>query len=695
MATKNYDYVGWATVYNKKCKDGRTILPGAFDHIEQGYRVPLVWSHKHNDPELCLGHAYLFPNEKGVYAGIILNDGKKAQAARTSLESGDYDSLSIWADGLKERRGLVSHGDIQEVSLCLTGANPYAKIVFDPTLAHAENGEVAYEGMTYYSNEEIVPFEDDSVNNPYLAHSSDEDEDDEDEDAENQNDERDEKETQADKYDRLISELTPEQAETLAELIGGLLPDEDDDDDDELEHSAYDDEDDEDSYDDADYEYDDDDSDIDDEADDDDEYNDEDAGSDDDDELEHDIYTGEEDNMWNVFDNNYNYGAQEGVTRFTDADFQTVLAHAQQKGSLKEAFKEEYPDKVLRSDGFLAHDGTAQAQLGFYTPEALFPDAHELNNPPAWIKRDTGWATEFWRETKHVPFSRLRMTYADITEEEARAKGYIKGNEKKAEVFKLLRRVTQPTTIYKHQSMHHDDIKDITSFDVIVWIKGEMRMMLNEEIALAGLLGDGRDPASEDKIDETCIRPIVSDASLYTIMHAVVPATGQKQEEALIDASILAQVDYRGSGSMTFYTTPQMRAKMLLIRDGFGHRLYKDESEVALAMSVSKIRVVEPMIGREIDGHDLLGIAVNPADYTYGADKGGEVEFFDDFDLKFNRNDYLIETRCSGSLTKPKSAIVFVADTVPAEADRSNGGITHYKPAATTPATPANPDDHD
>ena len=298
MANKNYDYVGWATVYNKKCKDGRTILPGAFDHIEPGHRVPLVWSHKHNDPELCLGHAYLFPNENGVYAGIVLNDGKKAQAAKRSLESGDYDSLSIWADGLRERRGLVSHGDIQEVSLCLTGANPEAKIIFDPALAHANDGEVEFEAMTYYSNEELVEY-DDSVNNPYLAHSADdEDEDDEDfdeyEGTENQNDDD---EDDQDRYNRVISSLTPEQAAVVAEIIGGLLPDEDDGS--SMEHSGYDDDE---EYD---YEDDDEDSDAYDENDDVyDDVDDDDADDDadlDDDELEHDYYTGE-DTMYNVFE---------------------------------------------------------------------------------------------------------------------------------------------------------------------------------------------------------------------------------------------------------------------------------------------------------------------------------------------------------------------------------------------------------
>ena len=292
--------------------------------------------------------------------------------------------------------------------------------------------------------------------------------------------------------------------------------------------------------------------------------------------------------------------------------------------------------------------------------EWLFPDDKVLDNPPRIIDRDQSWVNVVMGGVHHIPFSRFKSMFADLTEDEARAKGYIKGNYKKEQVFGMLRRSTSPTTVYKKQKMDRDDVIDITSFDVVAWLKTEMRAKLNEEIALAILFGDGRPAASEDKIDENCIRPIYNDQDLFTIKTQVT-ATGKTVEEKykeLIKAVLRARKDYKGTGNPTAFMSEDVLTEMLLLEDTIGHPLYADEAALARKLRVAKIVTVPRMEGMKgAKGGDLACLIVNLADYTVGADKGGAVSMFDDFDIDFNAMKYLIETRCSGALTTPYSAM--------------------------------------
>lgn len=326
----------------------------------------------------------------------------------------------------------------------------------------------------------------------------------------------------------------------------------------------------------------------------------------------------------------------------------TIIADAKRYGSLKESF--------------LAH---AQ-EYGIENIDYLFPEAKTLNNPPEFIKRDTGWVNEVMGAVHHTPFSRIKSMFADITEDDARAKGYIKGNLKKEEVFSLLKRTTTPTTIYKKQKLDRDDVVDITDFDVVAWLKSEMRIMLDEEIARAILIGDGRLSSSDDKINEQNIRPVIKDEELYTIRTVVNVAHGATDDDkakATIKAAVKARKNYKGSGTPTLYTTEDFLTNALLLEDTQGHRLYKNESDVAAAMRVSKIVTVPVMEGvKGPNGKDLIGVIVNLKDYNVGADKGGAINMFDDFDIDYNQQKYLIETRCSGALIKPYSAIVLELD---------------------------------
>ena len=345
----------------------------------------------------------------------------------------------------------------------------------------------------------------------------------------------------------------------------------------------------------------------------------------------------------NVFDNDEQ---QDEV--LSHAAMETIIGDAKRFGSLKESF--------------LAHAD----EYGIEQIDYLFPEAKTLNNPPEFIKRDTGWVSTVMGAVHHTPFSRIKSVFANITEDEARAKGYIKGNLKKEEVFSLLKRTTTPTTIYKKQKLDRDDVIDITDFDVVAWLKSEMRIMLDEEIARAILIGDGRLSSSDDKINESNIRPVVSDSELYTIRQKVsvaANATDDDKAKAMIKSAVKARKNYKGSGNPTFYTTEDWLTNALLLEDTQGHRLYKNDADVAAAMRVSKIVTVPVMEGvKGPEGGDLIGIIVNLADYNVGADKGGAVNMFDDFDIDYNQQKYLIETRCSGALVKPYSAIELELD---------------------------------
>jgi len=350
-----------------------------------------------------------------------------------------------------------------------------------------------------------------------------------------------------------------------------------------------------------------------------------------------------------------NTEVKHNVFDMDDEQPQQVLSHDAMKNILDDAKKHG-----SLKESFLAH----AENYGITNIEYLFPEATSLNNPPDWIKRDTGWVGGVISGVHHTPFSRIKSQFADITEDDARAKGYIKGKYKKEEFFSLLKRTTEPTTIYKKQKLDKDDVTDITDFDVIPWIKGEMRLMLDEEIARAILVGDGRPADSDDKIREDKVRPIWKDDPLYTIKYKVnIADTATESEIAkeFIRSMVKARKNYKGSGNLTLYTTEDIVTDCLLLEDTTGRRLYNSESELATAMRVSKIVTVPVMenLTREsgADTMQLMGIAVNLSDYNVGADKGGAISMFDDFDIDYNQQKYLIETRISGALTKPYSAI--------------------------------------
>ena len=365
------------------------------------------------------------------------------------------------------------------------------------------------------------------------------------------------------------------------------------------------------------------------------------AGAEDDEDDE-----GEEDDTvkQNVFDKDTN----ATVLKHTIDEIDDVIKNAKRAGSLRAAF-----DDAGIDGNELAHS--------IDNVEWLFPEDHLLDTTPRIIDKPDDWVSKVMGAVHHIPFSRFKSQFADLTEEEARAKGYMKGNFKKEEVFGLLRRSTAPTTVYKKQKMDRDDVIDIASFDVVAWLRSEMRYKLNRELALSYILGDGRPAGSEDKIDEACIRPVVSDADLFTIKVQVATTGLTKIEDkmkAVIKQVLRSRKDYRGSGTPTLFTTEDVLTEMLLLEDGIGHPLYADAAALARKLRVKEIVTIPEMEGRKgPKGGDLIGVIVNLTDYTVGADKGGAVSMFDDFDIDYNAQKYLIETRCSGALTVPYSAM--------------------------------------
>ena len=612
MKYKDCDFSGWVTKNDLKCSDGRVIRSNAFAH-QDGEKVPLVWMHNHNDPELVLGHTYLENRPEGVYGYSYLNNSPKAESVKIALAHGDYDSYSIFANHLQESGKNVYHGDIKEVSLVLSGANPGACIE-NLVLAHGEDEEIDLSEAIIYSGVSFMP-------NEYLRH--------EDQDAD-----MGEGTTLSDNIESLLEKATDEEKEALQIVFGALAPEDEYDDD---EYDEYDDEYDEEEYDD------------------DDEYDDESEMAHDD--MYEDYYEGDDAMKTNVFD---------GETRgnvLTHSDFMNIMDGLKQYGSLKDSYRAYVGENFVAHDGY--NDGmeyaTGTQTYGFNDPDMLFPDYRALKPTPDFIKRDDSWVNEFWGKVHRVPFQRIKSLYADITEDAARAKGYQKGNLKKEEYFKTMKRTTDATTVYKKQKLDKQDIDDITDFDVVVWIRAEMRVMLNEEIARAALIGDGRSSADEDKIDETKIRPIYKDSEFYVIRKDIEydPNDPDQTVKNIIRGAVKARKDYKGSGNTTWFTTEDFLTDALLLEDKMGHRLYKTETELAAAMRVSKIVTVEVMEGlKDEDNKICAGIIVNPADYTVGSNHGGKIDMFDDFDIDYNQFKYLLETRCSGCLTKYHSAII-------------------------------------
>lgn len=595
MAVK-YDFVGYATRNDLQCSDGRVIRKNAFKDCD-GKRVPLVWNHQHDDVSNVIGYADLQNVSDGVLAHCAFNSTQKGKDGKECVEHGDVVSLSIYANQLKQVGGDVLHGMIREVSLVLAGANPGAYI--EEVLTHGDE-----EGMfsaEIYSGQPIE-----------LCHADEEKEEKPVADTEKKTEEKKEK-----TIGEIVDTMNDEQKEALYALVGMAA---------------------------------------------------EGAGDEDDDEDEEDSEGGSD-----MKHNAFNDASNSVYTGAVPVDMTLIHSAAKKVGSYKEAVSQMIENGELTHAMTVPMDGmtgpsqaTANQTYGFRDPDMLFPEYKSLNTPPEWIKRDTGWVSVFLNGAHHLPFSRIKSQFADLTGEQARARGYLKGNTKKEQVFSLLKRTTDPQTIYKKQKMDRDDTIDIVDFDVIAWIKGEMRGQLDEEIARAGLIGDGRLASDDDKISEDHIRPIATDVPLFTIRATVAPgANEQEMAKNFIVSAIKARKNYKGSGNPILFTTEDVLTAMLLIEDGIGHFLYASEQELCTRLRVSRIITVEVMEGFHVDttdydqttGVELLGIIVNPVDYSYGADKGGAVALFDDFDIDVNQMKYLIETRCSGALTKPFSAI--------------------------------------
>lgn len=603
-----YDFGGYVTRNDLRCTDGRTIRHGAFKDCD-GATVPLVWQHMHNSPDNVLGHAVLENRSDGVYGYCTLNQSDAGRQARELISHGDISSLSIYANQLRQNGNDVIHGVIREVSLVLAGANPGA-FIDNLSFTH---GDGSYEES---EDEAIMYFGDDISKN--IEHA----------DASSESD-----------TDQTIGEvfdtLTDIQKDAVYSIIGAALAEEDSK---PVEHADN-------------------------------------SGAADGGETIADIFNTlsdkqkdavyaiigaaledaeggnskemaqsamEEDTegevmKHNVFDND----SSDSTQVLTHSDMAAIIEDAKRVGSMKEAF----------------------LQHGITSIEAFFPEDQAVNKQPYLITRPMEWVAGVLNGVHKSPFSKVKSTAANITADEARAKGYVKGTQKVEEVIKALKRNVDPTTIYKLQKLDRDDVIDITDFDVVAWMKQEMRTMLDEEIARAILVGDGRDDTAPDKIKEEKIIPIWKDEETYTTHINVDPSlTGEEKAKAFIDATIRGRRYYKGSGAPTLYIGTDLLTEMRLIRDRDGHRLYKNDQELADELRVSKIVEIELLDGlmRETKDHDVKafgGLVVNLTDYNVGATKGGEVTMFDDFDLDFNKYEYLIETRMSGALTRPLSAL--------------------------------------
>ena len=598
----HYDFSGWATRANLKCADGRVILKDAFKHND-GAVVPLVWNHQHNDPLNVLGQARLEHREDGVYAYGTFNNTESGQAAKELVQHGDIVSLSIHANQLKQDQNRVTHGMIREVSLVLAGANPGAHI--DSVISHGEGSD---EEATIYSGQDIM-----------LFHAEDEEVDKEetevvDEDVEETESVEDEAISHADTEDKqsekggetikdIWNTLTEKQKNVVAYMLDQVMKKENP--------------------------------------------------------------KGEDENMsHNLFENEKN----ENVLTHADQTEILKLAKASSVGSLRDAI-----EIYASENNSLKH--------GIDDIETLFPEFKDVKpGAPELLERDQGWVGVVMQKVHKSPISRIRTRQADARGLDLRAYGYEKGKEKKLGAnIKLLSRTTDPQTVYRKDALHRDDIIDITDFDVVEYQYGVMKQNLNEEIATAIMIGDGREDGDPDKIDETKIRSILNDDELYTI-HGDVDVEAMRAEltgtensanfgenyvyaEAIIQKALYLREKYKGSGTPDFYCTPHLLNVMLLARDLNGRRIYESKNDLAAALNVGNIYTAEQFEGKirtdkENKQHKLLGIFVNLADYQVGSTKGGEITKFNQFDIDFNQEKYLIETRISGALVRVFSAIV-------------------------------------
>lgn len=629
MGAERYDFCGYATKNDLLCTDGRTIRRDAFKGCD-GLTVPLVWNHRHDDPEMVLGHALLENRPDGVYAYGKFNDSEKGQACKKILENKDIKGLSIWANQLKQKAGDVLHGVIQEVSLVLAGANPGAIIDFALSHADGSDGEM----YAYLVGDEYTELQHGDIE--FVKHTEDEQEEEEmNEELYHADKEEDSKSGGKEKtIEEIFNTLTDEQKEAVYAIYAAMSADES-----KRATKAKDDDEDEDDEDDEDN-----------------------GGKN---TVKHNAFENEETN---------NVLSQEA--------FDDIMRDAKRIGSFREAMHAAMEDggvlahSISGPDGYGISRGVAPVsgdKYGMYEAGMLFPDYKAISETPDFIKRDTSWVADFMASVKHVPFPRIKSLHADITAEDARALGYIKGNLKKEEFFTLIKRTTDPQTVYKKQKMDRDDLIDITGFDVVAWLRAEMKEMLNEEIARAALIGDGRSTSSPDKISESHIRPIASDADLYSVKVPVAEVQGKSIAETFIEAAIRGRKNYKGSGNPVLYTTEDMLTEMLLLKDGIGHYLYPTVDALSTALRVRKIVAVPVMENATVPitttsgssstttNQALYGVIVNLNDYTIGTDRGGQITAFDDFDIDYNQEKYLIETRLSGALTKPYSAMVLHA----------------------------------
>lgn len=568
-----------------------------------GQKVPLVWNHQHNDPSEVLGHALLENRDDGVYAYCKFNNTESGQTAKSLVMNGDVDKLSIYANKLKSQMNNVVHGCIREVSLVLAGANPGAYI--DSVIVHGEGAEAEEEVIIYNDGE--ISLSDEEDNNS-------EETPDNEEKIEHSDDTNKEKEDLTkmgeDKKDdvkkeKTVKEIIDTMNDEQKEAMYAVVGQA-------LENQAN-------------------------------------GEGDEADEED----GGEETMKHNVFDNDNNDEVLQHSEIIAEA-----MADGKKYGSLRESF--------------LQHAAINNIE----NLDKLFPEATELYKEPYMIEKDNSWVAKVMNAVKHTPFSRVKTTFGRMNEETARAKGYIKGNKKANIALSVLNRVTTPTTVYIKNEIDRDDVIDITDFDVVAWQKREMRKQLDKELALAMLLGDGRDVSDQNKINEQNIRPVISDDAMYTIKYTVTKGKDYTQEgnsysdndsrtKGIIRAAIRSRKDYKGSGTPTFFTTEDILTDMLLIEDQNGRRIYNNINDLATALRCKEIVTIPEM---EAEAYkDIYGIIVNMADYTAGADKGGSVNMFDDFDIDYNQMKYLIETRMSGALTVPYSAIVLKKEAAQAE----------------------------
>ena len=630
MKHKRYDFCGWATKNNLKCSDGLIIRKDAFK-CNDGQVVPLVWNHQHGEVYNVLGHAQLFNKDEGIYAYGYLNDSDEGQAARYRLENGDITAMSIYANQLQKNGSNVVHGNIREVSLVIAPANPGA-FIDSVTLAHGDDPESENEGIVYtgepieifHADEEAGEDPDDSKEEKPKG----------DEDNEDDGDDKDDEDEGSGKtVGDILDTMTEEQQDLFYNFIGQKLDKENED-------------------------------------------------------MKH-----------NVFENDN----RTSVLQHSDQEAIINLAKSSQVGSFQTALLIFAEDNDLT----LQHDGTSEVATagGFYQTgdgnvTTLFPEYKDLKpGAPELITNDQGWIGVVMAKVHKSPISRIRTGQVDIRNiESLRAKGYEKGKKKTlAGNFRLVRRTTDPQTVYVKNALHRDDIIDITDFDYVQYLYNIDRMMLNEELATAIMLGDGRDDGEEGKISADHIRPIWTDDELYTLHYDLNIAAARAElqgtetgnhfgdnyvtAEAMITAVLYAREKFKGTGTPDMFITPHMLNVMLLAKDFNGRRIYSSVNELASALNVGHIYTAEQFAGKtrtvEVDNvtktKKLVAIICNLNDYHLGATKGGEVTHFTQFDIDFNQEKSLLETRVSGALTKVYSAIVIEEDVTSGTSSDDDG----------------------